>query len=118
MIILLAGVMRRSSPLDVSRHILCLAAVAVVLVISIILFSAEDDDGWCFLSPGYLSLENQDDDPGCYERVHSSIACAFLSSYVPKIPFPEGCLSEAGVDLRISPIVVSSHLNRAPPLNC
>lgn len=109
--------MRKSVLLEVPRCIFPLAAVAIILVFSISVFTIRgSDDDLYFLGPQYLSSETQDDDPDCNERGSPSIINVWT---FPAIPGKHGVpdyLPEKETGLQVSPSIIFLHLNRAPPL--
>jgi hypothetical protein len=109
--------MRKPVFFKVPRSILPLAAIFIVLVFSISVFTVQgNDDGLYSLRSQYLSSENQDDDLGCDEGSSCSIINAGIFFDTPENQFLSNYLPEKEVGLRVFPSIVSSHLNRAPPL--
>jgi hypothetical protein len=109
--------MRKPVLFKVPRSILPLAAIFIVLVFSISVFTVQgNDEGLYSLRSQYLSSENQDDDPGCDEGSSCSIINAGLFLDTPENQLLSNYVSEKEVGLQVSLPIVSSNLNRAPPL--
>jgi hypothetical protein len=108
--------MRRSALHKVPRRIFPLACVLIVLVFSVSVLTIEDYEVLHYLNTQYLSSESQDDDRGCGDRAPRSDTNVTIVSDTPRTQLLSDYLVQREVGSQATPAIVSSHLNRAPPL--
>jgi hypothetical protein len=108
--------MRKQVLLRIPKYIGSLVAIFIALVFSISVCTIEgNDEGLHSLGSQYLISESQDDVLDG-DEASSSVIDTVIFPDIPEPQFVSDYLPEREVQLRVSPPVVSSGLNRAPPL--